>query len=276
MNFEIIPAHELTLADQAKVFNDAFAGYVAGSFEMDASSLAAFMCAHGVDLCYSRFARNDQGELVSFGFLNRTGNMTRLAGMGTVPAARRSGVGRFLMSHLLNEAKAREDAAMVLEVIEQNPPAVALYRSCGFRQVSRLFGWRTTTNTTRSAAPVLQEIPITQAVRLAMPLDYPDLPWQISRHAAAKVASGRAFVIDNTAIVIGGPNLSPVRIHAFLGCDGLNWESFRSQISSLLANFPDQEFFAPAVYPEQFGTEVFEPLNFRKEPLTQLLMRKEL
>jgi len=276
MNFEIVPAHQVSLVEQAKVFNEAFAGYVAGSFQMDASSLAAFICGHGVDLCYSRFVRNEQGALVSFGFVNRTGDICRLAGMGTVPAARRSGAGTFLMSHLLNEAKTRSDAGMVLEVIEQNPPAVALYRSCGFGEMSRLFGWRTAARSIRLGAPALQEIPITQAVGLAMPLDYPDLPWQISRHAAAKVASGRAFAVGNAAVVIGGQNLSPIRIHAFLGCDGHNWESFRSLTSALLANFPGQEFFAPPVYPEQFGVQIFEPLKFRKESLSQFLMRKDL
>src|ERR1043166_9133143 len=106
MNFEIVPAHDVPLSDQAKVFNDAFTGYVAGSVKLDANSLAAFMCGHGVDLCYSRFARDEKGVLASFGYINRTGNVTRLAGMGTVSAARRSGAAQFLMSHLLDEAKA--------------------------------------------------------------------------------------------------------------------------------------------------------------------------
>jgi GNAT superfamily N-acetyltransferase len=275
MNFEIVPAHEVPLAEQAKVFNDAFAGYVAGSFNMDASSLAAFICAHGVDLCYSRFARDEKGSLVSFGFINRTGNVTRLAGMGTVSAARRSGAAKFLMSHLLDEAKGRGDAAMVLEVIEQNPPAVALYQSCNFQEVTPLFGWRGKEEKYRSAAEDLREIAITEALTLPTPLDYPELPWQISRHAAAKVDSGRAFAADTVAVVIGPPTSSAVRIHSFLGCDGKNWELLRRLTSGLLARFPAQEFFAPAVYPEKFGAEIFEPLRFQKQSLSQFLMRRD-
>ena len=276
MNFEIVPAHELSLAEQANVFNDAFANYVAGSFQMDASSLAAFLCGHGVDLCYSRFARDDTGALVSFGFINRTGNITRLAGMGTTGSARRSGAARFLVSHLLGEANARRDTAMVLEVIEQNPPAVALYRSCGFRELTRLFGWRSKPDRSQSATEDLSEVSVNDALALATPLDYPELPWQISRHAAAKVAWGRAFRVEDVAVVIGTPNAGPVRIHAFLGCDGSNWQSFRNLTSSVLAKFPSHEFYAPAVYPEQFGAEIFEPLKFHKESLSQFLMRKDL
>ena len=276
MNFEIVPAHEISLADQANVFNGAFAGYVAGSFQMNASSLATFMCGHGVDLCHSRFARNDKGALVSFGFINRTGNITRLAGMGTIPAARRTGAARFLVSYLLDEAQARGDAAMMLEVIEQNPAAVALYHSCGFREVCRLFGWRIDTNRDQLPVGELQEIPLTEALGLVAPLDYPELPWQISRHAAAKVVSGRAFRAGDAVVIIGTPKGSPVRIYAFLDGDGNNWESFRSLTSAVLARFPKHEFFAPAVYPEQFGVEIFEPLKFRKEFLSQFLMRKDL
>ena len=276
MNFQIVPAYDVSFAEQANVFNDAFAGYVAGSFKMDANSLAVFICGHGVDLCYSRFARDENGALASFGFINRTGNIARLAGMGTVPQLRRSGAAAFLMSHLLGEAKARGDAAMVLEVIEQNPPAVMLYRSCGFREITRLFGWRIDASRNQSATPKLCEIPIIEALALATSLDYPELPWQISRHAAAKVASGRAFAANNVAVVTGPPSPAAVRIHAFLGCDGKNWEPLRRLTAALLQKFPNQEFFAPAVFPERFGTEIFEPLKFAKEPLSQFLMRKDL
>ncbi len=73
----------------------------------------------------SRFARNEEG-LRGFAYINRTGNIARLAGMGVVRAARRIGVARTLLLQILEEARARGDRAMVLEVIEQNPSAHAL------------------------------------------------------------------------------------------------------------------------------------------------------
>src|SRR4051812_16897135 len=132
MTFEIVPAFELSLAEQAKVFNAAFAGYVGGSFELDAATLASFISFQGIDLCYSRFGRDRQGQFVSFGYINRTGMFPRLAGMGTVAGARRSGAAASVLVALLEEANTRGDKAMILEVIEQNPPAVALYQAHGF------------------------------------------------------------------------------------------------------------------------------------------------
>jgi ribosomal protein S18 acetylase RimI-like enzyme len=141
MNLEIVPAYELSLDAQALIFNGAFAGYLVGWNDLDAAGLAKFICAQGTDLCHSRFVRlND--ALAGFGYINRTANVSRLAGMGVVPEARGTSVPDFLLSHLLDGAKSRGDDAMVLEVFEQNLPALGLYRRHKFRELTRLFGWR--------------------------------------------------------------------------------------------------------------------------------------
>ncbi|MBA2433860.1 MAG: GNAT family N-acetyltransferase [Verrucomicrobiota bacterium] len=87
---------------------------------MDAAGLGRFICLQGADLCYSSFARNQTG-LCGFGYIARTGDLARLARLGVVPSARRTGIARGLLLHLLEEARARRDRMMVLEMIEQNP-----------------------------------------------------------------------------------------------------------------------------------------------------------
>src|SRR5215831_5236921 len=141
MAIAIIPAHEITLAQQAEVFREAFDGYVGGSFAMDAATLANFFRTQGIDLCYSRFAQDSEG-LCGFGYITRVGDVSRLSGMGVIARARRMGVARKLLLWLLEEARARNDRTMMLEVIEQNPAAVGLYCSENFHQVARLLGWR--------------------------------------------------------------------------------------------------------------------------------------
>ena len=276
LKFEIVPAPELSLAEQAEVFASAFTGYVGGSFQMNATTLASFLTAQGIDLCYSRFARNDQGELVSFGYINRTGNISRLAGMGTVGTARRSGAAAFVLSSLLEEAKARGDQAMVLEVIEQNPAAVKLYESHGFRSLGRLLGWRHKPGEAPIQNGDLRELSVLEASRWPTTPDYPDLPWQVSRHAATKVASARAFALDDVAVVTGDPGTIPTRLHSFLGLNEDTGESMRELLRQLLARFPEAEFYAPPIFPERFGQEIFQPLGFDQEKLSQFLMRKDL
>lgn len=48
MPFAIVPAHRLSLGDQASIFNQAFAGYLAGSKPMDEEAFSRLLCAQGV------------------------------------------------------------------------------------------------------------------------------------------------------------------------------------------------------------------------------------
>lgn len=279
MNFEIVPAHELALNQQAKIFNAAFAGYVGGTFELDAGALSSFMSLQGIDLCYSRFARANNGQIVSFGYINRTGSFSRLAGMGTIASARRSGAAAFVLSQLLIEAKQRSDEAMILEVIQQNPAAVALYESHGFRSIDHLLGWRGAGRRTAVGdrpAHSIREIPVAEALGFPGTIDYPTLPWQISRHAAAKVARAHAYAVADVAVVVGDTDTSPIRLHGFPGFDGSNWPLVRDLTSDLVARFPGREFYAPPIFPETFGREVFQPLGFQQDKISQFLMRKDL
>lgn len=280
MNFEIVPAHELSLAEQAAVANRAFAGYIGGWSDLDAGTLARFLTMQGSDLLYSRFVRVNS-ELVGFGYINRTANILRLSGMGVVPEARGSGAARALIEKLLEEGEERADDAMVLEVIEQNPRARALYRRHGFRELGRLLGWR------RSADAGLpqdkpiggDEVPTISALRIPAVRDYPELPWQISRHALAKAPLARAFRTETVCVAIGDPEATPVRIYAAMAVDplhGLVWKELRGLLASVIARFPHREFFAPAIFPEEFGTHLFAPLGFKQEPISQFLMRREL
>ena len=276
MTPEMIPAHEVPLAEQARVFTQAFAGYVGGSFEMDAAGLARFICHQGADLSYSYFVRIAEG-LAGFAYINRTGNISRVAGMGIVPAARRTGLARQLLTHVLAEARGRGDQAMTLEVIEQNPAAHRLYADQGFRETGHLLGWRRKANPPASEPTVpLEEISLIRATQIPGALEYPELPWPISRHAIAKSAAACAFCSGHALIVIGNPEVSPVRLHALSCFDRMDWSALRTATNTVLQRYPEREFFTPAVFPEQFGEEVFQPLGFAPEPISQFLMRSDL
>jgi GNAT superfamily N-acetyltransferase len=275
MTFEIIPACDVPLAEQAKIFSQAFAGYVGGSFE-NAAALARFIFHQGADLAYSYFARTDEG-LIGFAYINRTGNISRVSGMGVVPAARRSGVARLLLAHLLAEAQTRGDEAMMLEVIEQNPAAHRLYTQQGFRETGHLLSWRRKAATPGSESiEPLEEISLIGASQIPSAREYPDLPWPISRHAIAKSAAKRAFCSGPALIVVGGLEVTPVRVHALSCTDKMDWAALRKTLSTILRRYPDSEFFTPPVFPEEIGEKVFQPLGFTREPLSQFLMRYDL
>lgn len=276
MSLEMIPAYNVPLAEQAKIFSRAFTGYVGGSFEMDAAGLARFIFHQGADLPYSYFVRTMDG-LAGFAYINRTGNISRVAGMGVVPDARRTGLARRLLVHLLEEARTRGDHAMTLEVIEQNPAAHELYVQQGFRETAHLLSWRRKADAPAiESTALLEEISLIRATQIPGALEYPDLPWQISRHAIAKSAARCAFLSGHALIVMGDPEVSPVRVHALSCSNRMDWTALRETLSAFLERYPEREFFTPAVFPEEFGEEVFQPLGFARDPLSQFLMRYDL
>lgn len=280
MALEIVPAHDIPLAEQARVFSDAFTGYIGGSFATDGAGLARLICGQGADLCHSRFAKNENG-LCGFGYVSRTGDISRLCGMGVATAARRTGVGRALLLHLLAEAKARGDRMMMLEVIEQNSSAHALYRNENFRELGRLSGWRRAAGPASAAAHGrLEEISLASASQLPLPLEFPELPWQISRHAAAKLAAGRAYFSGRALVALdesaGAAAPARVCLVSSAGPGEMDWSAIREAFSDLLDLQAGREFFAPAIFPEILGEKVFAPLGFKREPISQFLMRKDL
>ena len=61
--------------------------------------------------------------------------------IGVVPAHRRKGLGRRLLSTAAVEARRRGAARLFLEVASDNAPALALYRRAGFAKVGRRAGY---------------------------------------------------------------------------------------------------------------------------------------
>ena len=276
MTFELIPAYDLSAAQQADIANRAFRGYLAGWAEMDAAALARFLSAQGADLCHSRFAARN-GKPVAFGYINRTGEVCRLSGMATVPEARRTGAAAWLLNRLLDEARQRRDRLMTLEVFEQNPGAVELYQKNGFRTVTRLLSWRkpATMGNSRPSDRRPNEIDLMSASQWPSAREYPEIPWQISRNAVAKLPVARAFNVDGACVVLGDTSAAPIRLHACFA-PSQDWPLLREALSAVMNLFPTSEFFAPALFPEDFSVNVLEPLAFKREPLNQFYMTQAL
>jgi ribosomal protein S18 acetylase RimI-like enzyme len=275
VKFEIVPAAAVPLDEQARLANAAFAGYVGGWVEMDAISFARFLMIQGADLFHSRLVRVN-GTLAGFGYITRTANVVRLSGMALIPAARGTGAAAELLLRLFAEAQENRDEAMILEVIEQNPRAIALYRRHGFREITRLVGWRRSVDEAPAAGPMppLQPMPVLEALRSSAVREYPEIPWPISRHAIARVPKTSAFSAGDVRVVISDTEATPLRIHGLLSASG-DWDELRAAVGALTALFPERELFAPPIWPEEYGANLFEPLGFKREPISQFLMRRD-
>jgi ribosomal protein S18 acetylase RimI-like enzyme len=246
-------AIELNYAQLAQVFTRAFEGY-AVPLAVDAQSLEQRARVESIDLVASTIA--DSGVVL----VARRGRTSRIAAMGVFSEARGRGVGRTMLADTLAACRARGDARVVLEVIEGNEAAVALYRSAGFAVTRRLVGWA------RGAVPGSGDLPVEvepQEVARVLAQSGDDLPWQLAWPSIANLTApnrgyrlGDAYCVlrDNTLRALVVPTAARRRGHA----------------RRLLAALPSP-LRVPAIVPE---TDSF--FDFTRETIAQLEMELAL
>ena len=88
------------------------------------------------------------------------------------------------------------------------------------------------------------------------------------------MAKTRAYHCGDVRVIISDPETAPIRVHGLFSTSA-EWQPVRAALSAVMASFPETEFFAPPVWPEEFGVQVFEPLGFAREPISQFLMRRD-
>jgi ribosomal protein S18 acetylase RimI-like enzyme len=133
---ELRPSTELSRADLARLFTAAYEGYFV-PFAVDEARLAHMVDAFDIALDRSLVAY-EGNETVGLANLGLRGDRTWLGGVGVVQSHRRRGIGEELSRALLDQARAAGAREMVLEVIDANAPAIALYEKLGFETTRRL------------------------------------------------------------------------------------------------------------------------------------------
>lgn len=119
----------------AIAFNEAFADY-AVPVTITAEGLAAMQRRRGYvpELSFGAF---DGERVVAFVFTCLEDGRAYNSGTGTVPSHRGSGLGQRVLEAVISRVR-----TYILEVIETNAPALALYRKLGFVETRRLGCWK--------------------------------------------------------------------------------------------------------------------------------------
>ena len=132
----------------AAAFEEAFSDY-AVKMAMPAQALAAMQVRRGYEAAAS-YGAFDGERLVGFVLTCRDGDRAYNSGTGVVPSHRRAGIARELVEAVIANVRPRE---YVLEVLEDNAPAIAFYCTEGFVETRRFQCW--TYDGPRARLPVL-------------------------------------------------------------------------------------------------------------------------
>ncbi len=273
MNLELESALKHDLSEVAELLNRGFADYPI-RIALSPATLLRLVARDSIDIGSSRVVLQD-GEAVGIALIARRGWSSRLAGMALVPQARGKGIGRWLVTRLLAEARQRGERRMVLEVLEQNTVAVHLYQGCGFHVLRRLLSYTSTEFGSGEEAEI-EEVDIREAARTVTAYGLPDLPWQVSGESLALLGPPhRAYRWSGAYVVISNPEAPRVKIHTVVVAPEQRRKGQATRLlRALMTRHPHKAWKVPALCPEEIGG-VFETAGFERGTLTQLQMLTE-
>ena len=276
MDFDTAPASDFPTPDLVNCLNQGFEDYFV-PIHFNTATFLNMVREDGIDLTASCLLLVDD-QPYGIALIARRGWTTRLAAMGISKELRGKGAGSWLMNELIEEARQRGDHEMVLEVFEQNEPAVKLYRNAGFQTVRRLVGFiRGGKDVRESKKDNLQEIDLREIGRLIAGHGLSDLPWQLSGESIAQMnPPARAYQKERSYIVVSNPVLEHVVIWSLLVEREARGQGCATNLlKTMTANYANKTWHVPAIFPEEFG-KVFEKADFEREELSQWQMKLSL
>lgn len=274
MNLGTKPASNHPTPDLVQLLNLSFENYHI-PIHFDSAQFLNMVRKDAIDLAISRVLLED-GQPVGIALIARRGQASRLAAMGLVKDMRARRAGTWFMERLITEARERKDREMVLEVIEQNEPAVKLYKNHGFDTVRRLISL-IHQDAKQAAKSDLQEIDLQEMGQLISQYSLSNLPWQLSGETVGLMEPPvRAYKQDKAYMVISNPDAEHVVIWSLLvepSARGLGLGV--DMLERVMKHHAGKIWHVPAIWPEEFGV-LFERAGFQREALSQWQMRLNL
>lgn len=274
MSFNILPASNHPLSDIVQFINQGFEDYFV-PIQFNTITFLSMLRKDGIDLTASRVLMVD-GQPCGISLIARRGWTSRLAAMGIAKQVRGKGAGSWFMDALIKEACQRSDHEMVLEVIEQNEPAVNLYRKYGFQAVRRLIGY-IRWNAEEPERGELQKLDLRKMGQFVSQYGLPDLPWQASGESIAQMnPPARAYQKGQAYVAISNPDADQVAIWSLLVEPDARGKGLGTDmLKTVMANHAHKTWHVPALLPEELGA-VFERAGFEREDLSQWQMSLSL
>lgn len=278
MNFVTVPASYYTLPELVDQLNRGFEGYFLPIY-FNVEMFSNMLRKDGIDLAESRvLVLDDQPCGIALIACRRSIHSSRLAAMGIARDARGRGAGSWLMRVLIEEAYVRGDREMVLEVIEQNQPAVKLYRKYGFESVRRLVGYISRNKPVPELGKgEMQRVDLSELGQSIAQHGLPDLPWQLSAESITQTNPPlHAYRKGPAYVAISNPEAEHIVIWSLLVAPEARGHGLSTEmLNHVMAYHAGKSWHVPAIFPEEMG-KVFERAGLEKEELSQWQMKLSL
>jgi ribosomal protein S18 acetylase RimI-like enzyme len=191
---------ELDHAGLVAAFARAYEDYVI-PLRFDAERMRLHVTAHDIALAHSPLWRDRAGRLVALGMLGIREDRGWIGGFGVAPEHRGRGLSHPLCDELVDRARARGLSRLSLEVLENNPRAIATYARAGFLRTRVLCSYRREPGRPSSLArtPEIVEIDIDA---VAWSRTSPAPAWQREPASVLRMPDPRAIACDEAVAVV--------------------------------------------------------------------------
>lgn len=277
-SYELRPASDFSLVELADLFSRTYVDYFF-PVHMSAEMLSWIVVTQSIDLAASRVA-NVNGEHVGFIFISSRGLLQRVAAMAVLPDHRGMGIGREMLESSIASAKQLGYRRMILEVIDGNAAAMALYQHLGFQPRRQLVGWdRPVQEGDDVCDDKLTEVDPREVARAIVHEGDADLPWQRSGDSMFSVQPpSRAFSLSGNAFcVVSRITDHSGYIDAFLVPRAKRKSGWgRRLMKALFAHYPGRAWTISATVPDDLAPDFFRKSGFQPGLLRQFEMELDL
>jgi len=195
------PLLEFTAGEACEAMNRSFEEYFV-PLVFDAASFERRFRGENVDAEASKLWFMGE-QLIGLVLIARRGWHSRVAAMGLVVPERGKGYGKVMLQATIDEAAARGDQRLTLEVFTPNEPARRLYERLGFRNTQLLTTFLGPVKPTAGPLPELQEADPREVARLLSREVEEELPWMVAPETIAALAPPvRAFSLEDKAFAV--------------------------------------------------------------------------
>ena len=272
------PVAACTAAQVADALTRSFEGYVV-PVNVSAEAYERRFRPENVDpfASYACFRGNRPVAVV---LVARRGWTSRIAAMAVAPEARGKGLGKRIMRGMIGEALERGDRSVLLEVFENNTPAVKLYEGLGFEPLRRLVGYHHGPGGAAPAgADTLAELDPLDLAHIVAREGEAKLPWMLTAETlSGSVSPARAFHLDHRAyVLIGNPDADVISLSALVVPRANRRNGWgTSLMQALFATHPDKAWSIPQIVPEELAPEFFARCGWELMDTNQLEMGLDL
>ena len=246
------------------------------TFTLDAAAFERRFRPEGLDTVSSVLLKSGD-NFAAICLVARQGWTSRVAAMAIAPEYRRKGVGQYLMNKVIDDARARGDQRLLLEVIEQNPPAIALYESVGMTKTRRLVGYRR--EPSEGVASELERIDPSVVIRNQAVECSEDLPWDFKPETLTlKLGFLKGFRLNDEAFaLLSDPPGERVIIWTLFTRKGARRSGLgRQLIEAVAALYPTRAIVTSVALPDDHELEFLSATGFTEIPISQFEMAIDL